>query len=76
MLTLDNTGISDEGVEHLKEVKNLHDLKLNNVQVTDAGLAQLARNKNLESIDIRGTKVTDVGVELFRAERPEVDVTR
>ena len=43
ILRLNNTQITDSGLEHLKGVTNLKYLELTGTQVTDAGVAELQK---------------------------------
>jgi serine/threonine protein kinase len=62
-LVLWNAGISDAGLEHLKDLTSLKELHLfANPNVTDAGLAHLKRLTNLSALDLNATRVTDAGL--------------
>jgi len=67
-LYLNNTRVTDAGLEHLKELVDLRVLELDNTQVTDAGMKCLQPLCRLEIVSLRGTQVTDFGeAELTRA---------
>jgi hypothetical protein len=57
------TGVDDEGLTNLSELRNLRVLTLAMTDVTDAGLPHLAVLQSLEMLDLGGTRVTDVGLE-------------
>jgi serine/threonine protein kinase/Leucine-rich repeat (LRR) protein len=58
----DNQNVSDAGLAHFKDCKNLGSLDLRNTQVSDAGLACLMDCKNLVSLILSGTRVSDAGL--------------
>ena len=62
-LELNDTQITDAGMQHLKGLKRLESVSLINTQVTDASLAHLNGLTNLKSLALRRTKVTDAGLE-------------
>ncbi|HJS07856.1 MAG TPA: hypothetical protein VJ809_09350, partial [Pirellulales bacterium] len=56
-------GVTDVGVDHLAQLKNLAELTLENTLVTDAGLAKLAPLAKLKSLNLqRATGITDEGL--------------
>lgn len=61
-LDLGETGVTDNGLRALGEMKNLRRLSLDRTAVTDAGLAHLASLKNLEYLNLHTTAVTDAGL--------------
>jgi len=56
------TGITDAGLVHLKNLRNLQDVCLCGANITDAGLGNLKGLKGLQVLDISGTKITDAGL--------------
>jgi serine/threonine protein kinase len=62
----DNWRLSDEGLAHLKECKNLTGLVLDNTPVNDAGLASFKGCKQLTELWLRHTSVSDVGLASFK----------
>jgi hypothetical protein len=60
---LSETPVSDAGLAHLRELKNLTFFDLRNTQVTDAGLADLAGLDQLTALNLANTKVTARGIE-------------
>jgi hypothetical protein len=67
---LNGSSVSDAGVEHLKELTGLKELRLDGTQVSDAGLAHLKELKGLTSLDVRKTRVTAKGLAEFHAAVP------
>jgi len=63
VIYLDNSLVTDAGLEHLKELTKLKALYLSNTQVTDAGLEHLKELTNLEWLDLSNTHVTDAGLQ-------------
>ena len=62
-LNLKDTKITDAGLKHLANLKNLKKLHLERTAVTDEGLANLSELSNLNYLNLYGTKVTDAGLE-------------
>ena len=61
-VNLSGTQITDAGLVHLKEMRNLQCLGLSGTQVSDAGLVHLKGLTNLKELALTSTKVTDAGV--------------
>lgn len=62
-LRLNNAkNISDDGVKHLAELKDLNMLNLSGTGVTDLGLAHLQGLTKLQSLNLENTVVTDEGI--------------
>ncbi|MBM4071908.1 MAG: hypothetical protein FJ271_23725 [Planctomycetes bacterium] len=61
-----NKQVSDAGLAHCKDCKNLTYLILGGTQVSDAGLAHFKDCKNLTHLDLNGTRVTDAGLAHFK----------
>ncbi|MHC4538349.1 MAG: ankyrin repeat domain-containing protein [Planctomycetota bacterium] len=61
-LRLQNTSITDAGLEHLKELTSLELLHIGNTQITDAGLAHIKDLTTLKTLCIHETLVTDSGL--------------
>jgi Leucine-rich repeat (LRR) protein len=61
-VNLSGTPVTDAGLVHLKELKNLTRLNLARTQVTDAGLAHLKELKSLTSLNLNDTQLTDAGL--------------
>ena len=62
-LNLKDTKITDAGLKHLVNLKNLKKLHLERTAVTDEGLANLSELSNLNYLNLYGTKVTDAGLD-------------
>eukprot|EP00913_Durusdinium_trenchii_P035299 g33029.t1 len=61
-LLLQNTKITNKGLEHLKDLPNLIYLDLRENAVTDDGLKHLAGIKSLERLSVWSTKVSSAGL--------------
>jgi eukaryotic-like serine/threonine-protein kinase len=61
-----NKQVSDAGLAHFKDCKNLTHLHLTQTQVSDAGLAHFKDYKNLTSLALELTKVSNVGLAHFK----------
>jgi hypothetical protein len=59
-LYLNNTAVTNAGLDHLVGLENLQEMLLNNTAVTNAGLGHLAGLENLRWLDLRNTAVTDL----------------
>jgi len=62
MLVLTESGITDDGLEHVQHLDNLRGLVLENTGITDRGAALIARIHSLRRLDLSGTEITDQGV--------------
>ena len=62
-LNLGRSAVTDEGMKHIKNLKNLSKLHLEKTAVTDDGLAHLSELNRLEYLNLYGTAVTDNGLE-------------
>jgi hypothetical protein len=60
---LNNSRMTNSGLEHLKNLPQLQKRHLCGTHVTDAGLHYLEGMTNLDELDISDTKVTAAGVE-------------
>ena len=65
--------ITDEGLEHLKDLKGLAVLRLSHTGITDAGLADLQDFPELRTLILDGTAVTDSGLRQLES-IPELSV--
>jgi DNA-binding response OmpR family regulator len=61
-LSLADTNVTNEGLVHLKDLKELQELHLDATQVNDDGLPLLTCLENLEVLDLKETQVTDAGL--------------
>ncbi len=66
-LNLGKTSITDDGMRHLKSLKNLSKLHLEKTAVTDDGLAHLSELERLEYLNLYGTAVSDNGLEHLKS---------
>jgi Leucine-rich repeat (LRR) protein len=55
----DNKQVTDAGLAHFKDCKNLADLRLDGTRVTDTGLAYFKDCENLTELYLRDTQVSD-----------------
>ena len=74
-LQLNDTSITDAGLEHLKGMTSLTRLYLHNTQITDAGLEHLKGMTSLAKLDL-GTQITDAGLAEIKAALPKCSVGR
>lgn len=68
--------MTNPGLEHLKELIELLDVRLDNTQVTDAGLKSLTGLTQLQSLSLHGTHVTDKGVNKLQQALPGCRIIR
>jgi Leucine-rich repeat (LRR) protein len=61
-LDVSYTKVSDAGLAHFKDFKNLSDLSLSHTGISDAGMAHLSECKSLASLDLGATGVSDAGL--------------
>jgi len=61
VLQMANADVTDETLEHLKDMNNLRELDLNDTAVSDAGLKYLNALPKLQQLRLRNTSVTDEG---------------
>ncbi|PQO37225.1 hypothetical protein DTL21_04560 [Bremerella cremea] len=57
-----NPLISDQGLDHLRELKHIRRLSLWGTGVTDNGLSKLSHFDALEALDLKDTQVTQAGL--------------
>lgn len=60
---LDDTKVTDAGLERLRAFRHLRELSLRRTRITDRGLHTLAQFDHLRGLQLTGTAVTDKGVE-------------
>jgi hypothetical protein len=65
-LVLTDTKVSDAGMVHFRDSKNLTYLYLDRTHVGDAGMANFKDCKNLIQLSLPGTTVSDVGLAHFK----------
>src|SRR5260370_876063 len=61
-LALNNSRVTDAGLEHLRALPTLRALRLDNTHVTDAGLAHIKDLPQLDHLFLIKTWVTDAGL--------------
>ena len=66
--------ITDDGLMHLTEMRQLSSLYLNHTQITDNGLKHLYSITSLSKVTLTGSQVTEVGVHELREELPECSI--
>jgi eukaryotic-like serine/threonine-protein kinase len=62
----DNKQVSDRGLAHFKDCKNLTSLNLWGTFVSEVGLACFKECKNLTHLELAGTQVSDAGLAHFK----------
>jgi len=67
VLRLDHTTITDDGVAHFADLRNLEELDLSNTGITDAGMVTLGRLPRLTSLSLRDTAITQAGWPLLQS---------
>ena len=65
-LSMQQTGVSDDNVKHLKDLVNLEKLYLYGTHVTDTGMAQLAGLTKLKELELRATACGGDGMEYLK----------
>lgn len=64
-LTVDSRNLSDSGLAHIGQCKQLKTLSLRWAQITDGGLAHLTGLEQIESVDLRYSSVNGTGLTLL-----------
>jgi hypothetical protein len=67
LIDLWGTSVSDMGIEHLREIKDLKSLSFARAEISDQGVRTLAGIETVTSLDLSDTNVTDVGLRTLRA---------
>jgi len=62
-VSLNGEDVTDEGLEHLKNLTALEGLYLSAAQITDAGLEHLKNLTALNRLDLSNTQITGAGLE-------------
>lgn len=62
VLNLSRSEVTDEGLAHVGEMKNLERIDLSNTDVTDSGMAYLSGLPRLKYLNLHGTQVSDAGL--------------
>lgn len=63
---LSNLLVTDETLEHLKDLANIKVLALSNTEISDAGLVHLRGLVSLEHLYMNDTQVSDIGLEQLK----------
>jgi hypothetical protein len=66
VLDLRWTKVTDAGMVHFKDCKDLMQVHLSTTEVADVGLAHFKDCKNLAELNLGGTRVTDAGLIYFK----------
>jgi uncharacterized membrane protein len=74
LLHLNNTSISNAGVDALRALPELKILSLVNTKVTDEILTKISEMKNLRKIYLFNTSVTRQGIEAFIRQNKQVEI--
>jgi hypothetical protein len=61
-LSLSDTPITDQGLEHVLALRQLDHLNLSKTKITNSGLAHLSRLSELTELNLEGTSVGDPGL--------------
>jgi len=61
-LNLNDSGISDDELRHIKDLTRLEELYLSSTKITDEGLEHLKALENLEVLYLDSTRITDDGL--------------
>jgi Leucine-rich repeat (LRR) protein len=70
VLLYQNKQVSDAGLAHFKDCKNLTQFDLGHTKVSDAGLAHFKDCKNLTELNLQKTKVTAAKIEELKKALP------
>jgi hypothetical protein len=73
-LIIEDTGISDIGIEHLSHVQSIRELDLSGTRITDDSIPFLSNMRNLRAIDVTQTRITRDGVRKLQRLRPDISV--
>ena len=73
-LYLNDTKITDAGLEDLTKLKNLTDLPLSRTKITDAGLKDTAKMQQLTRLSLNYTGITDAGAAELKKAMPKCKI--
>jgi type 1 glutamine amidotransferase len=76
VLRLNETGIGDNAIEHIRKLKNLTRLELRQSRVSDAAIDILTSLPRLTLLDITQTGITDAGTERLAKALPRCKIVR
>jgi hypothetical protein len=71
---LDNTAVSDAGLDWLKSLGDLQFLHLGSTAVSDQGMAKLAGLSELKKLIVTRTAVTQRGVDSLQKSLPDISI--
>jgi hypothetical protein len=66
--------VTDAGLRHLAQMRELRDLYLNGCSVTDDSLDHLKQLTNLRTLVVTGTRISAAGAQRLRAALPKCTV--
>ena len=66
-LRITDSRITDDGIQHLTNIKSLHELDLESKHITDLGIKNLSGMDTLTQLDLDGDNITDQGLEHLSA---------
>lgn len=75
-LKLEQTPITDIGIQHLEHLKNLELLNLYGTLVSDNSAARIAALPALKKVFLWQTQVTETGISIIHSQRPEIEVVQ
>jgi Leucine-rich repeat (LRR) protein len=68
--------LNNDGLIHLKHLKNLESLDLTETYINDEGLEHLVGLSSLKRLELHFNKVTNAGVEKLKKSLPGLEITR
>ncbi len=69
---LQNTRITDAGLEHFRGLSNIFSMNLEGTVITDRGLDALKTIRSLKFVVLSGTRVTEGGIQALKQARPDL----
>ncbi len=69
-----DSGVTNEGLQHLRDLHITHLGLTENKGVTDKGVKSIIKIKTLEGIGLRGTGLTTQGVQQIKTAFPEAEI--
>lgn len=71
-----HNAITDQGMKHLTEMRELIVLNIQNTRIGDDGIIQLAQLPQLTTLDLTGTDVTEIGIARLAQAKPQLQIKR
>ena len=68
-LSLSGTSVSDAGIAHLRDQKQLQDLRIGGTKISDTGIEHLKDFPNIKQLRLGDTNFTDQGLRLLKVHR-------